>query len=85
MSKALPPFTPDERQCLILGNYDYAPLQYMGVDQDGNPKQLGFADLHHVEPDLQLFREKIVQYGFDDLDVVTKINLNVTQVKDTFK
>ena len=50
------PFSPDERQCLILGNFNYEKLRYMGTDKDGNPKQLGYADLHHVEPDLRLFR-----------------------------
>ena len=86
ISKAIAPFSPDVRQCLILGNFDYSPIRYgtkvdkagkMILDANGNPKQFGFADLHHVEPDLQLFREKIVNYGFDDLDVVTRTNLSM--------
>ena len=44
----LPYFTPDKRQCLILGNYDYSAIRFMGVGKDGNPKELGFADLPEV-------------------------------------
>ena len=37
MSKALPPFTPDERQCLILGNFDYSLIRWGArVDEAGN-------------------------------------------------
>ena len=40
MKKAgVPYFTPDKRQCLILGNIDYAAIRFMGVDKDGNPKE----------------------------------------------
>ena len=67
MSKAIPPFTPDARQCLILGNYEYSPIRFTKADEsgnlilnnEGNPKQFGFSDLNHVEADLQLFRDKI--------------------------
>jgi hypothetical protein len=50
MAKQVPFFSPDKRQCLILGNYDYSPIRIMveGVDEDGNPKELGFKDLLHV-------------------------------------
>ena len=44
----LPYFTPDKRQCLILGNIDYSAIRFMGVGKDGNPKELGFADLPEV-------------------------------------
>ena len=47
------------------------------MDKDGNPEQVGFVDLHHVKADLQLFRDNIVNFGFEDLDVVTKTNLYV--------
>ena len=53
----------------------------MGVDNEGNPKQLGFADLDHVEEDLKLFKEKIVQYGFDDINIKKKKNLSMAAVK----
>ena len=92
MSKGVPPFTPDARQCLILGNYEYSPIRFtkaredgnLILDSEGNPKKFGFSDLNHVEADLQLFREKVSQYGFDDLDIVTKENLNMAQIKSTF-
>ena len=45
---SLPYFTPDKRQCLILGNIDYSAIRFMGVGKDGNPKELGFADLPEV-------------------------------------
>ena len=44
----VPYFTPDKRQCLILGNIDYAAIRYMGVDRDGNPTEKGFANLLEV-------------------------------------
>ena len=45
---SVPYFTPDKRQCLILGNIEYAAIRFIGVDKDGNPKELGFADLPEV-------------------------------------
>ena len=87
MKKKINYFTPDVKQCLILGNFNYSPIQWgtlvdeagnQIVDEKGNPVPNGFADLHHVEKDLELFREKIQQYGFEDLDIVTKTNINMT-------
>ena len=46
--RGLPYFTPDKRQCLILGNIDYAVIRYMGVGKDGNPEEKGFANLPEV-------------------------------------
>ena len=49
LSKPIVPyFTPDKRQCLILGNFDYASIRFTGVDKNGNPKEKGFADLPEV-------------------------------------
>ena len=45
---SVPYFTPDKRQCLILGNIDYAAIRFMGVDKDRNPKELGFDNLPEV-------------------------------------
>ena len=45
---SVPYFTPDKRQCLILGNIEYAAIRFMGVDKDGNPTEKGFADLPEV-------------------------------------
>ena len=36
MAKEIPYFAPDKRQCLILGNYDYSAIRFMGVDKNGN-------------------------------------------------
>ena len=44
----VPYFTPDKRQCLILGNIDYAAIRIIVVDKDGNPEEKGFADLPEV-------------------------------------
>ena len=41
--RGLPYFTPDKRQCLILGNIDYAAIRYMGVGKDGSLQEKGFA------------------------------------------
>ena len=49
MKKAgVPYYTPDKRQCLILGNIDYAAIRFVRVDKDGNSKELGFANLPEV-------------------------------------
>ena len=45
---SLPYYSADKRQCLILGNINYAAIRYMGVDKDGNPIEKGFADLPEV-------------------------------------
>ena len=70
MPKALPYFTPDRRQCLILGNFDYSTIRFMGQDKNGNPKEKGFADLREVEQDIEDFKNNIARYGFDaDMDI----------------
>ena len=56
---SLPYFAPDKRQCLILGNIDYAAIRFMQVDKDGNPKEKGFADLLEVEQDMEVFSQNI--------------------------
>ena len=48
MKGSLPYFSPDKRQCLIVGNYDYAAIRFIVVDKDGNPEEKGFADLPEV-------------------------------------
>ena len=55
----------------------------MGVDKDGNPKELGFGDLFHVKTDIKLFKEKIEGYGFadDGQDILEMTNLGVDKVK----
>ena len=45
---SVPYFTPDKRQCLILGNIDYGAIRFMVVDENGKPKEKGFADLLEV-------------------------------------
>ena len=82
----VPYFTPDKRQCLILGNFDYSPIRYMGVDNNGNPKELGIKDLLHVKTDIKLFKEKIEGYGFadDGQDILEMTNLGVDKVKKVF-
>lgn len=60
----VPPFTPDVRLCLILGNYNYEKVRFTKVDEagnyildkDGNIKMFGFLDLPYVEADLELFK-----------------------------
>ena len=67
----VPYFTPDKRQCFILGNIDYAAIRFMGEDRDGNSKLIGFANLPEVYQDIEVFSRNIEQYGFDaDLDIV---------------
>ena len=56
----VPYFTPDKRQCLLLGNFDYSPIRWIeGVDDDGNPKEKGFSDLLKVKVDIEHFKENI--------------------------
>ena len=45
---SVPYFTPDKRQCLILGNIDYAAIRFIVADENGNPKEKGFANLPEV-------------------------------------
>ena len=57
---SLPYFTPDRRQCLIIGNIDYSAIRWPALDangnkvtvedENGNPKEKekGFADLPEV-------------------------------------
>ena len=78
-------FTPDKRECFILGNHDYSLIRFMGVDSNGNPKQKGYADLPAVLQDIEVFRLNIARYGFDaDLEIVQKTNLSVAAVKKIF-
>ena len=55
----VPYITPDERQCLILGNINYAAIRFPGVDENGNPKEKGFADLPEVLQDMEVFSKNI--------------------------
>ena len=48
MRKVLPYFSPDRRQCLILGNFNYATIRFKKQDANGNIKEKGFADLPEV-------------------------------------
>ena len=78
----MPYFTPDKRQCLILGNYDYSTIRFMGVGKDENPKELGFADIPEVLQDMEVFSRNIERYNFDaDLDIVKKTNLSMAAVR----
>ena len=82
LSKPLPYFSPDKRQCLILGNIDYAAIRFMGVDKNGNPKEKGFANLPEVEQDMEVFSQNIQRYGFDeDMDIIQKTNLSIAAIK----
>ena len=85
MKSSVPYYTPDKRQCLILGNIDYAVIRFMGVDKHGNPKEKGFADLPEVQQDMDVFSQNIQQYGFDeDMDIIQKTNLSLAAVKKVF-
>ena len=94
MAKQVPYFTPDKRECLILGNDDYSAIRWgtktdaegnVIVDEHGNPKQFGYADLPAVLQDMEVFSQNIALYGFDpDLDIVQKTNLSVAAVKKIF-
>ena len=44
----VPYFTPDRRQCLIIGNIDYSAIRWTVQDANGNTKVKGFADLPAV-------------------------------------
>ena len=87
-------FTPDKRQCLILGNNDYSPIRWgtktdaagnIILNEDGIPKQFGFADLPAVLEDIEVFSRNIVRYDFDaDHDILQKTNLSVAAVKKVF-
>ena len=44
----VPYFSPDKRQCLILGNIDYATIRFTVEDIDGSQQEKGFADLPEV-------------------------------------
>ena len=83
--QGVPYFTPDKRQCLILGNIDYAAIRFMVVDKDGNSQEKGFANLPEVEQDMKVFSQNIQQYGFDeDMDIIQKTNLSLAAVKKVF-
>ena len=84
LKTSLPYFSPDRRQSLILGNFDYSAIRFMVVDKDGNPKEKGFADLPEVQQDMEVFSSNIQQYGFDpDFDIVQKTNLSMDAIKKT--
>ena len=85
ISKAVPYFSPDKRQCFILGNHDYSAIRFMGVDRNGNPKKKGFADLPEVLQDMEVFSRNIEKYNFvSDLDIVQKTNLSIAVIKKIF-
>ena len=48
MKSSLPYFSPDKRQSLIIGNFDYSAIRWMAIGHDGNPIEKGFADLPEV-------------------------------------
>ena len=88
----VPYFTPDKRQCLILGNFDYSAIRWgekkdaagnVIVDEAGNLKQYGFADLLHVKNDIKIFRKRIEEYGFPSTDISKQTNLSVDAAKKT--
>ena len=82
---SLPYFSPDKRQCLILGNIDYAAIRFMGVGKDGSPKEKGFANLPEVQQDMDVFCQNIQRYGFDeDMDIIKKTNLDTAATKKIF-
>ena len=78
----VPYFTPDRRQCLILGNIDYSAIRWTVQDANGNTKVKGFLDLLAVQDDMEVFSRNIQQYGFDeDMDIIKKTNLNTEETK----
>ena len=52
-------FKPDKRQCLILGNFDYAKIRWTEEGLDGNMKEKGFPDLPEVRQDMEVFSRNI--------------------------
>ena len=50
---------PDLRQCLILGNIDYAAIRYSEEDKNGNMKEKGFQNLPEVSEDMKVFYRNI--------------------------
>ena len=56
----------------------------MGVDKNGNPKELGFKDLPDVHQDMEVFYTNIQQYGFDDFGIMQKTGLSMDAVKKVF-
>ena len=81
----VPYFSPDKRQCLILGNFDYTAIRFMAVDKDGNQREKGFKNLEEVKNDMEVFRKNIQQYGFDeDMDIIQKTNLSLAAIKKFF-
>ena len=81
----LPYFTPDKRQCLILGNINYDAIRWTVQDANGNTKVKGFLDLLAVQDDMEVFSRNIQQYGFDeDMDIIKKTNLNFEETKKMF-
>ena len=69
---SLPYFTPDKRQCLILGNINYRD-------------SIAWDDLEAVEQDMEVFSRNIQRYGFDgDFDIIKKTNLTWVEAKKIF-
>ena len=77
-------FKPDKRQCLILGNFDYAKIRWTEEGKDGNMKEKGFPDLPEVRQDMEVFSRNIEQYGFGRLDIIQETNLDIASTKEFF-
>ena len=77
-------FTPDIRQCLIIGNFNYQAIRWTEDDADGNAVEKGFADLNEVQDDIEVFSRNIAEYGFGDTDILEKKNINNKSIKKIF-
>ena len=76
MSNPLPYFKPDERQSLVLGNFDYSKIRWTEQDADGNEIVKGYQDLLEVRDDIDEFYNEIVKYGFDETDITKMDNIS---------
>ena len=80
----LPYFTPDKRQGLLIGNFDYSAIRVPGegVDDEGKPIEKGFSDLPEVQQDIIDFNQNLQRYSFDgDMNIIQKINVSVAEIK----
>ena len=77
-------FKPDKRQCLILGNFDYADIRWTEEGKDGNMKEKGFPDLPEVRQDIEFFHPLLSCFCFLEINeeiINKKINESLFALK----
>ena len=76
-----PYFRPDDRYCLIVGNFSYQALRFMTVDKTSKETESGYPDIWENKNTINSFSDQIRSYGFSPTQIIKMKNVSCAKMR----